>query len=135
MTVAIDAATRARLVWLAEQLTRLHDYQYVRFEGDHVFQAARQDLADIIANAVEPVTNPPATVLAVMTPEQVERVIAAIPAGVDADAIVKAITGEIEQAELAVTDAVAQTRADVLAAFPTNVQAVVPEPAPAEEPA
>ena len=127
MTVAIDAATRARLAWLAEQLTRLHDYQYVRFEGDHVFQAARQDLADILANAVEPVTNPPATVLAVMTPEQVDRIMTAIPAAVDANAIVAAIVREIEQTELAVVDAVAATRADVLAAFPA--------PAPTEEPA
>jgi len=130
--VAIDTATRARLAWLKDQLTKLHEYQYVRFEGDPIFQSARQDLADILANAVEPVTNPPATIMAVMTPEQVESVIAAIPAGVDADAIVKAITGEIEQVEL--VDAVAATRADVLAAFPTNVQAVATEPAPAEEP-
>jgi len=128
--VAIDTATRARLAWLKDQLTKLHEYQYVRFEGDPIFQSARQDLADILANAVEPVTNPPATVLAVMTSEQVERVIAAIPAGVDADAIVKAVTGEIEQGELAVVDAIATTRQEIMAA----VLAAMPTPAPTEEP-
>jgi len=127
MIVLINEATRDRLSWLKDQLTKLHDYQYIRSEGDSVFQSARQDLADILANAVEPVTNPPATVLAVMTPEQVDRVVAAIPAGVDSDAIVRAIAREIEQTELAVVDAVAATRADVLAAFPA--------PAPTEQPA
>jgi len=134
MSTIINQVTRDRLAWMAEQLTKLHDYNWVRSEGETDFRAVRQELADIIAKAVEPVMKAPDTVLAVMTPEQVDRVVAAIPAGTDADAIVKAIAREIEQTELAMTDAIAQTRADVLAAFPTNVQAMTPEPAPAEEP-
>ena len=116
MNPAIDAATRARLAWLMEQLTRLHDYQYVRSEGNHVFQAARQDLADIIANAVEPVTNPPATVLAVMTQDQFKDATGQLQEVVTAKF---AQMGDmIESSELAVVDAVAATRADVLAAMP-----------------
>lgn len=122
--IIINEETRARLVWIADQLTKLHDYNWVRSEGETDFRAVRQELADINAKAVEPVMKAPDTVLAVMTPEQVDRVVAAIPAGVDADAIVKAIVREIEQTELAVVDALAQTRTEVLAA--------IPAPAPAE---
>lgn len=122
MSIIINAETQARLVWVADQLTKLHDYNWVRSEGETDFRGVRQELADITAKAVEPVMKAPDTVLAVMTPEQVDRVVAAIPAGVDADAIVKAIVREIEQSELAVTDAVAQTRAEVLAAIPAPAQ-------------
>lgn len=105
MTTLINEATRARLAWLQEQLAALHDNNWVRSEGEHIFSYARQELADINANAVEPVTNPPATVLTVMTPEQVGRVVAGI-------------TDDMESGDLAIIDAIAATRADVLAAIP-----------------
>lgn len=128
---AVDTATRARLAWIQEQLQKLYDNGWIRSDGEHHFRPVLQELEDINATAVEPVTQPPATVLHVMAPEQVEslvdRVVAAIPAATDPEVIVTAIKGALESTELAVVDAVAQTRADVLAA--------IPAPAPAEAPA
>lgn len=129
MKTAIAAAAVARLNWIASQLATVNDNYWVRPEGEHVFKAMRQELDDIIANAVEPVTvyNPPAIVQEVMTSEQVEtlvdRVVAAIPAATDPDVIVTAIKGALESTELAVVDAIAQTRADVLAAIPAPAPA------------
>jgi len=114
MTTLINEATRARLLWLATQLDTLHDNNWIRSEGEHIFSYARQELADINVGAIEPVTNPPATVLTVMTPEQVGRVVAGI-------------TDDMQSSDLAIIDAIAATRADVLAA--------IPKPAPTEEPA
>lgn len=114
MTTIINEATRARLAWLAEQLTKLHENNYVRYEGETIFKGVRQELDDINANAVEPVTEPPATVLQVVE-------VGAL------GTITDRILGAVEETELAVVDALAQTRADVLAA--------IPAPAPAEAPA
>lgn len=111
MSTTINEATRARLVWMAEQLTKLHEYNYVRYEGDTIFRAVRQELDDINANAVEPVYQPPATVLQVVE-------VSAL------GAITTSIIEAVESSDLAVIDAIAQTRADVLAA--------IPAPAPAE---
>ncbi len=130
MKTAIASAAVDRLKWLAAELAKLSDNYWIRNEGEITFRVARQELDDIIANAVEPVTDvhPPAQVTQVMTSEQVEalvdRVVAAIPAATDPEVIVTAIKGAIESTELAVVDAVAQTRADVLAAIPAPAPAV-----------
>lgn len=129
MKTAIAAAAVTRLNWIVSQLATMNDNYWIRPEGEHVFKTLRQELDDIIANAVEPVTvyNPPAIVQEVMTSEQVEtlvdRVVAAIPAATDPEVIVTAIKGALESTELAVVDAVAQTRADVLAAIPAPATA------------
>lgn len=129
MKAAIAAAALTRLNWIASQLATMNDNYWVRPEGEHVFKAMRQELDDIIANAVEPVTDyhPPAIVQEVMTPAQVEtlvdRVVAAIPAATDPEVIVTAIKGALESTELAVVDAIAQTRADVLGAIPAPATA------------
>ena len=116
----IDTATLERLKWLQEQFTRMYDNAWVRLDGETSFRSARQELDDIVATAKPPATVAPQ--LVVMTAEQVEsvvdRVVAAIPPATNADVIVTALTEAIEASDVAIIDAVAQTRNDVLAAMP-----------------
>lgn len=126
----IDNATLERLKWLQEQFARMYECAWVRLDGETVFRSARLELDDIVATAKAPEAVAPQ--LVVMTADQVEtlvdRVVGAIPPATDPDVIVTAITGAIEASDVAVIDAIAQTRGDVLAAMPKAV-----EPAPAAE--
>jgi len=107
----IDNNTKTRLQWLAGELQKLYDNGWLRYDGEPVFRGAQQELADIITTAREPAEVAPQIVQTVMTEEQIERVLSAIPAGVEG-----AVAVHIEQSDVAVLAAIAETRAEVLAA-------------------
>lgn len=139
MTI-IDTATKDRLQWLQEQLTRIFDNGWVRLDGETVFRSARQELDDIVATATPPQAVAP--VLAVMKADQVEALVDAAVARVEAargdmlalvgeklddsrELAAKAtanvaalIRADIEGSDVEVLDAIASTRADLLAALP-----------------
>lgn len=134
MTTLINAATLARLVAVSADMAKLYDNGWIRDTGEGVFRGARQELADIIATATEPVIQPPAVQVVAMPVSQVEAMVDAVVARVEAaqaegaaqtDAIVSAIRAELEESDLTVIAAVSETRADLLAAMP--------KPAPAAE--
>jgi hypothetical protein len=114
----IDTTTKTRLQWLAGELQKLYDNGWLRYDGEPVFRGAQQELADLIATAQAPTEAAPQIVQTVMTEEQVRTALAALldlsPA-VSAE-VVAAIRDEIERSDATVLAAVAETRADVLAA-------------------
>jgi hypothetical protein len=113
----MSTPTIDRLKWIMSQLVNLNNGGNIRYEGNATFQGAYDELADVIRVYVDNSAAPAPVVLQAMTPEQVDAVLARIVA--TSDGIVSAVGAHIEQSDLAVLDALAHTRADVLAAVAT----------------
>lgn len=109
MSTTIDNNTKTRLQWLAGELRKLYDNGWLRYDGEPVFRGAQQELDDIIGTAQAPADVAPTIVQTVMSEEQIERVLSAIPAGVEA-----AVAVHLEQSDVAIMAALAGTRADLL---------------------
>lgn len=120
----IDSTTLARLAAVAADMAKLYENGWIRDTGEGVFRGARAELDDIVKNAVEPVTAAPVNTIVAMPLQQVEALVDAAVSRVEAGkvdtaaAVVTAIRTELEAGDLAVLDAVASTRADILAALP-----------------
>jgi hypothetical protein len=117
-----------RLIWILAQLQALQDNYAIRSEGETVFLSAKNELADVIQTYTEAVAPPPAIEYKAMTGDEISDLKIAISADVralvraDLDetkaGIVSAIGAESQQSDVTVLDAIAQSRADVLAAMP-----------------
>lgn len=110
-----------RLKWIHEALMKLKDNEWVRYEGRQVFAEATAELDDVINTFVDNSAAPVPVTLAAMTQEQVDtvvtRIAATVPPQTDGNAIVTAITAQIEQSDLAVMGAIAQSESDVITAL------------------
>lgn len=108
MSTIINAATVLRLQWVMEQIEKLENSGWIRLDGETVLRGLKGELTDVINTAVEPLSATPVVNLVAMEVKQVEALVDA------AVARVEAIRVDLEGGELAVLDAIAQTRADVL---------------------
>jgi hypothetical protein len=105
MTTIVNGATKARLLWIAAQLEALENW--IRPDGETILSGAKIELQDIINNATEPATVAPTTDIQAMTADQVGEVVKQV------------------------TDAIASTRADVLASIAAIPAPAAPAPAAA----
>lgn len=104
---------KERLEWILAQIMKLDANGYIRYEGNSLYQAAKQELESVIAGYVEAVPPPPDIVYNVMTEEQVAALAAKFPTGGE---LLAGVIAEQEKSELAILAAVADTRAELLAA-------------------
>jgi hypothetical protein len=104
---------KERLEWILAQLVKLDANGQIRYEGNSLYQAAKQELESIIAGWVDVVPPPPAIVQQVMSEEQVDALVARFPTG---EQLLAGVIAEQEKSELAILGAVAETRAELLAA-------------------
>lgn len=124
MTTLINEVTRARLAGIAAAMAKLYENGWIRDTGETVFRDARGELDDILRTAVEPITAAPVNNIVAMPLQQVEALVDAAVARIEtgksetAAFVVTALRTELESSDLAVMDAVAATRADILAALP-----------------
>jgi hypothetical protein len=123
MSTIINAATRERLALILSSMIRIRENGWVRDTGETVFREALGELQDIMGNAADPVTAAPVQVIHAMPVGQVEAFVDAAVARIEAGrtetqaAVVEAVRAELDGADLGVLDAIAQTRADLLAAM------------------
>lgn len=136
----IDSGTLSRLVAVAATLSKMSENLWVRDTGESLFRDARNELDDVIRTAVEPITAAPVTVVQAVPVDQVEALVDAAVQRVEAgkaamvetvatelqgihkvaaeavESLAAAIRGDLEGSDVAVLDAIASTRADLLAA-------------------
>lgn len=103
--MSTKTATLESLVFIQGRLNKLHEENYVRYEGNTVFQEARQELATVIDRYEEPEAPAPVIVQKIMDAGQVE-------------ALLVGITAEIHASDIVVLDAITASKDEVLAGLP-----------------
>lgn len=117
-----------RLIYLQQQLQRLADNYAIASQWQSDFASLQNEVTDMVHTYVEAVAPPPAIVYQAMTADDIATMAGTLAARVvfnlgDLTTIQGAIQAEIQQSDVTVLAAIAETRAELLAAKPAEVPA------------
>jgi hypothetical protein len=126
---------KERLEWILAQLVKLDANGQIRYEGNSLYQAAKQELESIIAGWVDALPPPPPINYQAFAPGELDALIEGaalrisgsiqeaathagdVALGAVANDMRLAIAEEVEKSDVAVLAALADTRAELLAAL------------------